>query len=378
MVATDGRARHVREQRIRFTTAPDGSRLAYAIHGRGYPLVRAVHWLSHLQYDWESPVWRHWLAELGSRFTVLRYDERGCGLSDWDTEDLSFDAWVEDLEVVVEAAGFERFALLGMLQGAPAAIAYAYRHPERVSHLVIFGGYMLGYDHQQLTDLERQEVETVRSLLRVGWDRDNPVYRHFFTSNLIPDGDDALLRSYDELMRHTTSPENAAGFEEADWKVNVAALAPQIRVPTLVMHVDGDRLVSVASGRSIAVAVPGARFLLLPGQNHVIQPGDAAWPRFWDALEEFVGEPGPPASGPRLELSVSLRERTILELVARGLSNQEIADQLGLSPRTVERHLSNVYLKLGISGKAARAAAAATWAAEHGSAGGDSDNRDEG
>lgn len=351
---------------MRFTTAMDGSQLAYATHGRGYPLVRAAHWFSHLQYDWESPVWRPWLTEMGSRFTVLRYDERGCGLSDWDAPDLSFEAWVEDLERVVDAAGFERFALLGMLQGAPVAIAYAHRHPERVSHLVIFGGYMLGSAHRQLTDLERQHDETVRSLLRVGWESDNPVYRHFFTSNLIPDGDEALLRSYDELLRHTTSAENAARFEEADWKVDVAPMAPQVRVPTLVLHVDGDRVVSVESGRSIAAAIPDARFLLLPGRNHVIRPSDAAWPRFWSAIEEFVGEPGHRTLGRTAEPSLTIREGAVLDLVTHGLSNQDIAGRLGLSPRTVERHLSNIYLKLGISGKAARAAAAAAWAAERG------------
>jgi pimeloyl-ACP methyl ester carboxylesterase/DNA-binding CsgD family transcriptional regulator len=350
------------EQRIAFATTPDGTRLAYAIHGRGYPFVRAPHWLTHLQYDWESTIWHPWLTELGRHFTVLRYDDRGCGLSDRDVEDISFEAWVEDLEVVVDAAGMQRFALFGMSQGAPVAIAYAARHPERVSHLIILGGYLMGYGARDITEQQRQEVAAMRTLIRLAWGSDNPVFRRVFTSSFVPDGNEELLHAYDELMRLTTSPENAVRFDEVDDDLDVRQLAAEVRVPTLVMHVDDDHVVSFESGRSIAAAIPGARFVPLHGRNHVLQPTDDAWPRFFELVDAFVGA-GRPAT-PRLPVAsvrgaLSRRELTVLDLVGLGYSNQRIAAELNLSSRTVERHLSNVYVKLGLSGKAARAGAAA-------------------
>lgn len=352
------------EQRIRFVSARDGARLAYATHGRGYPLVRAAHWLTHLQYDWESPIWRPWLTDLGARFEVLRYDERGCGLSDWDVDEFSMDAWVDDLETVIDAAGFERFALLGMSQGSQLAISYAANHPERVSHLIILGGHLTGWGRRELTTDERDEIEAMITLMRVAWGRDNPAFRRLVTTDFVPDGDESLLRAYDELMRRTTSPDNAARFERAFGEIDVADLAPRVRVPTLVMHVDDDHVVPSFWGPRIAAAIPGAQFAPLPGRNHVIRPDEPAWPRFLALLDEFVGTgvrtPTRAAlahpRGP--DAALSERERDVLRLVAEGWSNAQIAAELVLSVRTVERHLSNVYLKLGVSGKAARAAAA--------------------
>ena len=350
------------KQRIEFTTTADGVQLAYATHGQGYPLVRAAHWLTHLQYDWESPIWQPWLTELGRRFRVLRYDERGCGLSDWNVNEFSFDAWVEDLETVVDAAGLPRFALLGMSQGAAVAIDYAVRHPERVSHLIIYGGYIVGYGNRDLTELERQQIAAMHTLIRIGWGSENPVFRRVFTSSFVPDGDEELLRAYDELMRRTTSAENAVRFEEADEPLEMTEVARQVRVPTLVMHLDDDQIVSFASGRAIAAAIPNAQFVQLHGRNHVLLPSDPAWPSFWDLIDDFTGAARQPQRGPMPSV-LSSREAEVLELVSRGLSNLEIAVRLGLSTRTVERHLSNVYLKLGFTGKAARAAAAA-WTVE--------------
>jgi pimeloyl-ACP methyl ester carboxylesterase/DNA-binding CsgD family transcriptional regulator len=346
------------EQRIRFTRAPDGTRLAYATHGGGYPLVRAAHWLTHLQYDWESPVWHPWLTELGRRFRMLRYDERGCGLSDWDVDDFSLDAWVDDLETVVDAAGYERFALLGMSQGAPVAIRYAVRHPERVSHLTIYGGYLLGWALRPMDEVERQERDASLTLMRIGWGRDNPTFRRLFTADFVPDGDDALLRAYDELMRRTTSPDNAVRFELAFGQLDVTQVAPEVTVPTLVMHLDDDQLISFSRGRHIAAAIPEARFVQLHGRNHILQPRDEAWPEFLRQLERFIGTEAIEESAPSGQ-PLSARETQVLRLVGQGLSNQQIAARLGLSVRTVERHLSNVYVKFDLSGKSARAAAAA-------------------
>jgi pimeloyl-ACP methyl ester carboxylesterase/DNA-binding CsgD family transcriptional regulator len=346
------------EQRISFTRASDGTQLAYATHGSGYPLVRAAHWLTHLQHDWESPVWRSWLTELGRRFRMLRYDERGCGLSDWDVDDFSLDAWVDDLETVVNAAGYERFALLGMSQGAPVAISYAVRHPERVSHLVIYGGYLLGWAKRPMDEVERQEKDASLTLMRIGWGRDNPAFRRLFTADFVPDGDEALLRAYDDLMRRTTSPDNAVRFELAFGQIDVTQVAPEVQVATLVMHLDDDLIVSFGRGRQVAAAIPGARFVQLHGRDHILQPRDEAWPEFLHQLEGFVGAGAVEGPAPRGE-PLSARETQVLRLVGQGLSNQRIAAQLGLSVRTVERHLSNVYVKFDLTGKSARAAAAA-------------------
>lgn len=347
------------EQHVRFVTAPDGTRLAYAVHGRGQPLVRAAHWLTHVQYDWDSPVWRPLLVDLGRRFTVVRYDERGCGLSDRDAVDFSLDAWVEDLETVVDAAGLERFALLGMSQGAPVAITYAARHPERVGALVILGGYLRGFGRRPHTDAEREEHEAMLTLMRVGWGRDNASFRRLYTAEFVPDGDEALLRAYDELMRRTTSPENAARFEEAFARLDVADVASGLRVPTLVMHLTEDRVVSFDAGRQVAAAIPGAQFVQLEGRNHVMRPTDPAWARFLDLAEGFASAHARPGVGGLVGEPLSPRELEVLWLVAQGLGNDAIASALGLSVRTVERHLSNVYLKFGLTGKSARAAAAA-------------------
>ena len=352
---------HAGDQRIQFATGRDGTRIAYATHGVGPPLVRAAHWLTHLQYDWESPIWRPWLTDLGRRFTMIRYDERGCGLSDWHAADFSLDAWVEDLEAVVDAARVNRFALLGMSQGAAVAIAYAVRHPERISHLVLFGGYLQGWRHREPDELRIQEHEAIVTLMRVAWGRDNPIFRRLVTQGFVPDGDEDLVRAYDELMRRTTSPENAARFESAFGHLDVTDLAPRVEVPTLVMHLDDDQEIPFSAGRAMAAAIPNARFVQLDGRNHVLRPDEPAWPRFLETITDFAAgsAPAQPDDASTVRDPLTARELQVLRLVALGRTNQEIAAELGLSVRTVERHLSNTYVKLDVSGKAGRAAAAA-------------------
>jgi pimeloyl-ACP methyl ester carboxylesterase/DNA-binding CsgD family transcriptional regulator len=346
------------EQQIRFSTAPDGVQIAYATHGSGPPLVKAANWLTHLEYDWQSPTWRHWLEELGQRHTVLRYDERGCGLSDWAAEDLSLDAWVADLETVVDAAGLERFALLGLSQGGVIATAYAVRHPERVSRLVLYGAYARG--RMKRGAEARDEAETLFSLMRVGWGRADPVFRHVFTTLFMPEASAEQMESFDELQRVTCSPENAERLSRAWAGMDVADLLPEVTTPALVLHARHDAVVPFSEGRLMATRIPGARFVPLEGRNHILLADEPAWPALLAEVYAFLGSADRPTSADLDELSE--REREVLELVAAGLSNDEIAGRLYLSVRTVERHLSNIYAKLRISGKAARAAAAARFA----------------
>jgi pimeloyl-ACP methyl ester carboxylesterase/DNA-binding CsgD family transcriptional regulator len=342
------------EQQIRFCAAPDGARLAYASHGRGPPIVKAPNWLTHLEFDWKSPLWRPWLEALGETNRVIRYDERGSGLSDWEVGDFSLDAWVADLEAVVDAAGVDRFALLGLSQGAQIAIAYAVRHPDRVSHLVVCGGYLGG---DTLTTADRERSDALDALIRIGWGQANPVFRHVFTTLLVPGATPEVMDWVDELQRVSASPENALRFSETFHTIDVTELAPRLRAPTIVFHARDDQMVPFADGRRLAAAVPNARFVPIDGRNHVFLTEEPAWQLFLAELRAFLGVPARPSGG---ELdALSGRELQVLELVADGLSNEEIAARLYLSTRTVERHLSNVYKKLGLSGKAARAAVAA-------------------
>ena len=343
-------------QEVRFCTARDGVNLAFAIHGRGPPLVRVATWLTHLDLDWASPIWRHWLEALGRRHTVVRYDERGCGLSDPEVGDLSVATWVGDLEAVVDAAGLDRFTLLGMSQGAAIAVAYAVKHPERVEDLVLYGGFARGRPHRG----QRAQEDAMVAAIRAGWTTEDPTFRHVFSSLFVPDGTAEQMAWYEELLRASTTPETAVRLFQARGEIDVRDLAPRVQARTLVAHARDDRVVPVEEGRLLAALIPDARLVLLESANHILLAEEPAWRSFGDELNTFLGTgdlPRPPV--PAYDLSA--REREVLQLVAAGLANDEIAARLFLSVRTVERHLSNVYAKLGVSGKSARAAAAARY-----------------
>jgi len=345
-------------QELRFCRAPDGVRIAYARHGSGPPLVIAACWLSHLQYDWQSPVWRHFVADIGEFATIVRYDERGHGMSDWDVDDFGLEARVADLEAVVDHAGVERFALMAMAQGGPVAVAYAIRHPERVSRLLFYGSYAAAFREPTAEDLELNT--TYEQLMKVGWARPDSVFRRVFTSLMIPSATEEQMQWLDELQRVAVSAENAIAARRQRGQANVVDLLPQIDVPTLVLHSRGDQMNKFEEGRFLASAIPGARLVPLESSNHIVLEDEPAWPVFVDEVAAFL-EPDRPATGRTggvdVEAMLSPRELEVLKLAADGYDNEAIAQLLTLSVRTVERHLHNIYAKLDVQGKAARTAA---------------------
>jgi class 3 adenylate cyclase/pimeloyl-ACP methyl ester carboxylesterase len=279
------------DQRIGFCSAPDGTQIAYATVGQGPPLVKAANWLNHLEYDWESPVWSHLFHGLARDHKLVRYDARGNGLSDWDVEDISFEAFVSDLETVVNAAGIERFPLLGISQGCGVSIAYAVRHPERVSRLVLYGGFARGR-RLRGSAAEIEQSDALSTLIRQGWGQENPVFRQIFTSLFIPEATSEQMQWFNDLQRITTSPDNAARLRKIVDEIDVVELLPQVTVPTLVLHCREDAVQPFNEGRRVAAMIPGARFVALEGRNHLILENEPAWPRFLREVESFLAEAG--------------------------------------------------------------------------------------
>ena len=275
-------------QEIRFCTTGDGTRLAYATSGAGPPLVKAANWLSHLDYDWESPVWRHWLAELSRRFRLVRYDERGCGLSDWDVGRFTFGDWVDDLEAIVVAAGLDRFPLLGISQGGPVAIAYAARHPERVTHLVLLGSYAQGRRKSARTSDEAALAEARLEIVRLGWGHPDPTYRQIFVSRFLPEGTQEQWRSFDELQRRSTSPDNAWRFVDAFADIDVTDLAAKLAVPTLIMCSRREPDNRFEQSRLLAALIPNSRLVPLDSSNHLLPERDPAWRHFLAEIDRFL------------------------------------------------------------------------------------------
>ena len=332
-------------QQIRFCTGADGVRIAYATSGSGPPLVKVGTWMTHVELDWESSVWRPWLRELSRDHTFLRYDARGCGLSDREVAEVSFEAWVRDLETVVDAASIERFALLGLSQGSAMAIAYAARHPERVSHLVLHGGFTRGRLRRNLSPQEREDAETMVKLAELGWGKDDPAYRQFFTTQFIPDSTLEQQRWWNELQRVAISPANAARFMRAFNEVDVTELACRVSCPTLVTHSKSDARIPLEEGRLIATLIPGARFVPLESRNHVLLEHEPAWPRWLEAVRDFL----PARGGPFSQLTA--REAELVELIAQGLDNAQIAARLELSDKTVRNHITSIFAKLGVENR---------------------------
>lgn len=337
-------------QQIRFCTTADGVRLAYATSGKGPPLLRVGSFINHLDFDWDSPVWRHWLRELSRDHTLVRYDARACGLSDREVPDISFDAWVNDLEAVADAAGLERFALLGASQGAPIAIAYAVRHPERVSHLVLYGGYTRGRLRWSDSALAREEALTMPRLAELGWGKDNAAFRQFFTTQFIPGGTPEQHAWFNELERVSVSPANAARFMHVTNDLDVSDLAARIACPTLVLHATHDARVPFEEGRRVASLIPGARFVPLDSRNHVLLEGETAWDQWVEAFRAFM--PRTQAAGDGVFAQLTPRERELVELIAQGRDNAQVAARLSLSEKTVRNHITSIFAKLEVENRA--------------------------
>lgn len=333
-------------QRIHVTRTSDGVQLAWARCGAGLPLVKASNWLTHLQHDWDSPVWRHWMDFLGGNFSFVRFDERGCGMSEREVSDISARNWLPDLECVVEAAGIDSpMVLLGISQGAVTAIRYAIAYPERVSRLVLYGGYARGWKRRGSE--QKEHYRAVMQMIRLGWGRDNPVFRQAFTGRFIPEASHEQLDWFNDLCRRTAEPEMAVRLLDARGNVDISRILARVRVPTLVLHARRDEVIPFSEGQFLASSIPGADFIELDSRNHILLHDEPAWSEFKDAVSRFTGIPKT-AAAPGAMGQLTRRETEVLDQLSRGLSNAEIADCLFISEKTVRNHLSHLYRKLGV------------------------------
>ncbi len=339
------------EPNIRFANSADQVNIAYTIDGNGPVLVKAANWLSHIEFDWDCDVWSHWLNDLTANTTLVRYDERGCGLSDRDVTDLSFESWVDDLETVVDTVGLDRFPLLGVSQGGAVAMAYAVRHPERVSHLILYGAYARGRLIRDASRESLEEAATMQQLIKIGWGKEHHAFRQVFSSQFMPGATLEQLQSFNELQRISCSPENAARFLDEFNRIDVMDLATKIQCPTLVMHARGDLRVSYDEGRLIAAQIPNATFVSLDSANHVLL-SEPAWDVFMSKLMAFIAQPSP-VDAPTIQLAdLTPREHEVLDQIARGLDNAEIAVQLGMKEKTVRNHITHIFDKLAVKTRA--------------------------
>ncbi|WP_370200394.1 alpha/beta fold hydrolase [Roseibium sp.] len=338
--------RGVPKQDIFFVSAKDGARIACASSGRGPTIVRAAHWLTHISRDLDSPVWQHWLAELTGFGRLVRYDLRGCGLSSRNISEISFEAWLSDLEAVTEAID-EPFTLIGMSQGAALSIAYALRHPDKVERLVLIGGYARGLLARDTSDRARLEAATLTNLMRLGWGRDDTAFNQVFTHLFIPDGTLAQHKWWRSLEQDTASADIAARTMETLHRIDVLNLAAQLKVPTLVLHANGDARVPFAQGRELAMTIPDAKFVPLDSNNHVLLDTEPAWNVLLSSLRDFLGTSDDLAVSDT-DFGLTTAEEQVLTLVAKGLSNSEIAELLDKSEKTVRNQVSSLFDKVGV------------------------------
>lgn len=339
--------------RIRFCTASDGVRIAYAMGGAGPHLVKTPNWLNNLELDVRSPIWQSWIAQAARDWTLVRYDARGCGLSDRDVPLDDFATNLRDLEAVVRAAGLRRFVLFGASQGAAIAIEYAARYPEQVSHLVLYGAYLQGALQRTASAEAVDEARTMLKLVELGWGRANSAFRQVFANLFIPDGTPEQLRAFDEIQRVTVDPAAAARLLASFYAVDVRELASRVRCPTLVMHSRDDARIPFDEGRRVSQAIAGAEFVPLNSRNHILLPQQRAWHQLFREAREFVQRhpDSSPLSSPGLA-TLTPAERRVLELLAAGWNNTQIAQRLVIQPKTVRNHINHIFDKLNVADRA--------------------------
>jgi pimeloyl-ACP methyl ester carboxylesterase len=339
------------KQQIRFCRSFDGTRIAYAVTGEGppasTPLVKAPHWLTHLEYEAQSPIWRPWIERLSSGRTLVRMDARGCGLSDRDVREFTYEHYVNDLEAVIDAAGIERFALFGHSQGGAIAMGYSARHAQRVTHLALLGTYTRGWFRRGLPPERIAELEAQLKLVEAGWGRDDPSYRAMFSTQFMPGATLEQLNAMSELQRVSAPAGNAARLMRSFFDIGVSEVAARIACPTLVLHGRGDRRVPFEEGRQVASLIPGARLVPLETPNHILLEHEPAFGQFFAELDAFL-----PRAAHASFAGLTAREGEILERIAQGLDNAQIAAHLGLSEKTVRNHITHIFDKLGVQTRA--------------------------
>jgi pimeloyl-ACP methyl ester carboxylesterase/DNA-binding CsgD family transcriptional regulator len=345
------------QQRIAFVRSRDQTNIAYALSGQGPPLVRAGTWMTHVQYDWESVVWSHWLRFMSSRHTLVRYDPRGCGLSQAQVENITLEDWVDDLEAVVDHLELESFPLFGMSQGAAVAAEYAIRHPERVQHLTLYAPVVTGWRGRS-TDNARQ-WNAFEELMRTSWGHPTMAFQTMFAQMFLPDSPPEYKQHYAELQRKSAAPEIASRFMDVLSTLRVFPRLKLVTVPTLVIQIARDQVVDPRSAIGIAAEIAGSEFVSIDSRNHVLLEHEPGWEQFKAAFAHHVpGAAGPvrsqtsvPSSSPLLE-QLSKRELDILREIAKGRSNKQIAEQLFISEKTVRNHITNIFEKLGVTSRA--------------------------
>jgi pimeloyl-ACP methyl ester carboxylesterase/DNA-binding CsgD family transcriptional regulator len=338
------------DQKIRYCTTPDGAKLAYALSGEGPPLVMSASWLTHLEHQWDSLAWRPWLEAFSREYTVVRYDSRGCGLSERHVESATFETWVRDFECVVHAAGFEQVFVLGTCFGGPIAMEYAARHPHRVSRMVLYGTALRGRLRRTDMPEEIEKAKVLADLLHLGWGRENHAFVQVWASMFQPGGSLEHMRSWSTQQTVATSAETAARLLPIGWQVDMTQAARRIECPVLVAHAERDRVVPLQEARMLAALIPDCRFVLLDSENHMPLADEPAWPHFLAATRSFLRErSGARAGNGGLRLdTLTAREREVLERIARGCDNAEIAALLGVSEKTVRNHVTRVFDKIGV------------------------------
>lgn len=337
-------------QQVRYLTASDGTRIAWAASGAGPLIVKGANWLTHLEDDWQSPIWRHWMQFFSSIGRFVRYDERGCGLSEWHPKSLSLERWVDDLRSVIDAARPDGpFTLLGISQGAAACIQYALDHPDRVDRLILYGGYAHGAAKRGTLE-SQQAFKAMIDLARIGWGKSNATFRQVFTSRFIPGGSHEQLQWFNDLCAKTTTGEVVASLLEARAQIDISESLLKVRTPTLVLHARHDEVIPLAEGRLLASAIPDAEFVELDSANHILLEHEPAWQRFREAVLAFTR--GSEPSEASAFGTLSTRERQVLALMADGLSNTDIGDRLDISEKTVRNHASHIFDKLGVWSRA--------------------------